>query len=107
MKKCKWCNSNIESNIEECPFCKAKQSAYISSSKNTRNYVDEYLTTNDDDTTVCRREINKSSVKCKYCGSTNTKKITNTEKAVNIALFGIFGNRRKYQWHCNNCNSDF
>ncbi len=44
---------------------------------------------------------------CPYCKSTNTKKITSTEKAVNIALFGIFGNKRKHQWHCNNCNSDF
>ncbi len=47
------------------------------------------------------------TVSCPYCKSTNTKKITSTEKAVNIALFGIFGNKRKYQWHCNNCKSDF
>ena len=46
-------------------------------------------------------------VVCPYCKSTNTKKITSKEKAVNIALFGIFGNKRKYQWHCNNCKSDF
>jgi len=46
-------------------------------------------------------------VKCPYCQSENTKKISSTAKAVNVALFGIFGNKRKYQWHCNNCNSDF
>ena len=46
-------------------------------------------------------------ITCPYCQSTNTKKITATAKAVNVALFGIFGNKRKYQWHCNNCNSDF
>ncbi len=46
-------------------------------------------------------------IKCPYCQSTNTKKISSTAKAVNVALFGIFGNKRKYQWHCNNCNSDF
>ena len=52
---------------------------------------------------------NKSSnvIVCPYCKSTNTKKITTTAKAVNTALFGIFGQKRKHQWHCNNCNSDF
>lgn len=47
------------------------------------------------------------SVNCPYCNSTNTKKISSSEKVFNIAMFGIFGNKRKYQWHCNNCNSDF
>lgn len=49
----------------------------------------------------------KPTVKCPYCQSENTKKISSTAKAVNIAMFGLFGNKRKYQWHCNNCNSDF
>ena len=46
-------------------------------------------------------------ITCPYCKSTNTLRITSTEKAINIALFGVFGNKRKKQWHCNNCNSDF
>ena len=46
-------------------------------------------------------------VKCPYCQSSNTKKISSAAKAVNIAMFGLFGNKRKYQWHCNNCGSDF
>ena len=52
---------------------------------------------------------NKSSniITCPYCHSTNTSKISTTAKVVNIALFGIFGQKRKHQWHCNNCNSDF
>jgi len=47
------------------------------------------------------------SVTCPYCSSTNTKKITATSKAVNTALFGIFGTKRHKQWHCNKCGSDF
>ena len=47
------------------------------------------------------------TITCPYCQSTNCKKITATAKAVNIALFGIFGNKRRYQWHCNKCGSDF
>ncbi len=45
--------------------------------------------------------------KCIYCGSTNIKRISSTAKIVNVAMFGVFGNKRRYQWHCNNCKSDF
>lgn len=46
--------------------------------------------------------------KCPYCQSTDTKKITNTSKAVHTAIFGIFSlGRNSKQWHCNNCGSDF
>lgn len=54
---------------------------------------------------VAREWQNKP--KCQICGSTNIKRISTTAKVVNTAMFGIFGNKRKYQWHCNNCNSDF
>lgn len=50
----------------------------------------------------------KPIVSCPYCYSTNTKKITNTSKAVHTALFGIFSvSRNSKNYHCNNCNSDF
>jgi len=51
--------------------------------------------------------LSQLSVTCPYCSSTNTKKITATSKAVNTALFGIFGTKRHKQWHCNKCGSDF
>lgn len=47
------------------------------------------------------------TVTCPYCHSTNTSKISTTSKVINTALFGIFGNKRKHQWHCNGCGSDF
>ena len=47
------------------------------------------------------------TIACPYCKSTDCKKITATAKAVNIALFGIFGNKRRHQWHCEKCGSDF
>ena len=47
------------------------------------------------------------TITCPYCKSTDCKKITTTAKAVNIALFGIFGNKRRYQWHYQKCGSDF
>ena len=47
------------------------------------------------------------TVTCPYCHSANTSKISTTSKVINTALFGIFGNKRKHQWHCNGCGSDF
>lgn len=49
----------------------------------------------------------KPIVTCPYCKSENTTKISSFEKATNTFMFGIFGQKRKYQWHCNNCKSDF
>ena len=57
-----------------------------------------------------RKYENKTSnvIICPYCHSTDTKKITNTSKAVHTVLFGIFSiSRNNKQWHCNNCGSDF
>lgn len=52
--------------------------------------------------------ISKPTVECPYCHSNDTKKITNTSKAVHTALFGIFAmGKVSKQWHCNQCNSDF
>ena len=49
-----------------------------------------------------------NSVKCPYCKSTNTTKISNAKKAVAVGLFGIFGmSKASKQWHCNSCKSDF
>lgn len=49
-----------------------------------------------------------NQIKCPYCHSTDTKKITNTSKAVHTTLFGIFSiGRNSKQWHCNKCSSDF
>ena len=49
----------------------------------------------------------RNNAECPYCHSKNTTKITTTAKAVNIALFGLLVNKRKHQWHCDNCKSDF
>ena len=52
---------------------------------------------------------NKSSniITCPYCHSANTKKISVMSKAGSVALFGIFSQKVKKQWHCNGCGSDF
>lgn len=48
------------------------------------------------------------NIKCPYCGSTNTKKISKTSKVGRIAVFGVFAiDKVSKQWHCNKCKSDF
>jgi len=52
-----------------------------------------------------RESLNKPH--CPTCNSTNIKKISTTSKVVNTAMFGIFGQKRKHQMHCNNCGYEW
>lgn len=45
--------------------------------------------------------------KCPICQSTDIEKISVVSKAGSVALLGIFSQKVKKQWHCNNCKSDF
>lgn len=60
------------------------------------------------DSSYIKQQEPKPIVICPYCKSTNTKKITNTSKAVHTVIFGIFSiGRNAKNYHCNHCNSDF
>ena len=48
-----------------------------------------------------------NNVKCPTCGSTNTKKISGLSKAASVGLFGIFSQKVKHQFHCNNCGYEW
>ena len=54
---------------------------------------------------VAQEWLNKP--KCPTCNSTNIKKISGLSKAGSVAMFGIFSQKVKKQWHCNNCGSNF
>lgn len=45
--------------------------------------------------------------KCPTCQSANIKKISGISKAGSVALWGIFSQKVKKQWHCNNCGSEW
>lgn len=49
----------------------------------------------------------QNSPKCPTCQSTNIKKISATSKATNAILFGLFGNKRNKQFHCNSCGYEW
>lgn len=53
------------------------------------------------------RSQSASQVTCPYCKSTNVTKISGLSKAGSVALFGIFSQKVRHQWHCNSCKSDF
>lgn len=92
MKQCPSCGRKNYNNEKYCPIC----NYYLINVKEQFN------------TTVYDKSQQKPIIECPYCHSTNTKKITNTSKAVHTALFGLFSiSRNSKQFHCNNCNSDF
>lgn len=48
------------------------------------------------------------SVKCPYCNSYNTSKISTMSKAIGAALIGVHAlARNAKEWHCNSCGGDF
>lgn len=49
----------------------------------------------------------KPNIKCPYCGSSNTKKITVSSRAVSTTITGMASSKIGKQWHCNNCGSNF
>lgn len=120
--KCNTCNSNALISKEE--YEKIKCELLISDSqKRTRllrmkkynavyNHMadkggfDSWKSLDNDDKNINRNE-DEHSVTCPYCKSTDTQKILGLSKAGSVALFGIFSQKVKKQWHCNHCKSDF
>lgn len=53
-------------------------------------------------------ELEQSNIpKCPTCDSTNIHKISTVSKAINAGMFGLFGNKRKKQFHCDNCGYEW
>ena len=94
-KKCRKCGALYPDDMAKCPTCGKENNVLFSGTVDTKPHYHE------------EPQPEKIVVSCPYCKSTNTQKITSAEKVVNIALFGIFGNKRKHQWHCKDCKSDF
>lgn len=49
---------------------------------------------------------NPHGVKCPYCSSTNTKKLSSMSRMFSGGLFGLGSGKIGKQWHCNSCGSD-
>lgn len=89
-----------------CIVCVIKVNIYNAKIKNMS--TDEYISDRFANAIPETKKIAGTTVKCPYCQSTNTKKISNVSKAGSVAVFGVFAaGKVSKQWHCNNCKSDF
>lgn len=103
MKKCKWCNSDIEDDIIVCPFCKANQ---VSSDENVQtNHVEKFLKKYPNGRTIpiWQREKQQPIIKCPNCNSINTKPITLKNRFNSVFLLGIYSNKINKSYECKNC----
>lgn len=89
-----------------CIVCVVKVNIYNAKIKNMS--ADKYISDRFANAIPEAKKITGITVKCPYCQSTNTKKISNVSKAGSVAVFGVFATGKvSKQWHCNNCKSDF
>lgn len=114
---------DVDYPLENCPVCDTYTWKYNGKTFN-QNYasngtVDNFICDNCgfsamvknrkilvcDDYIKKQNELNQP--KCPTCGSTNIKKISGLSKAGSVAMFGLFSQKVRHQWHCNNCGSDF
>lgn len=103
---CPNCRSLISESSKECPYCgynqigtyllhleREKQEKIIA---NPNNYGGTNVSS-----------IQNNTPKCPTCQSTNIKKISSLSKAGSVAMWGIFSQKVRKQWHCNNCGSEW
>lgn len=116
-----------------CPFCKNKLEETIvtedeidflgEASNYNRQFLEAMINLKQSDpiefqlkmsqfkANLGQQESNKAQtdnkVHCKYCNSTNVKKISGLSKAGSVALWGIFSKKVHNEFHCNNCGADF
>lgn len=53
------------------------------------------------------RPVESHTPKCPTCQSPNIKKVSLTSKAGSVALWGLFSQKVKKTWHCNNCGYEW
>ena len=54
-----------------------------------------------------RMEIARKAPRCPTCSSTNVHKISELSKAGSVLAFGIFSQKIKRQFHCDNCGYEW
>lgn len=105
--ECPECKQMIDNTVKECPHCGFDIQLYQSIYNDIfeKKLRKERASKQNNITEDISYKIQHTYItpKCPTCGSTDLTKITSLDRAVNIAMFGLLGNKRKYQWHCNNC----
>lgn len=104
----------------QCPLCKTRYdfdtskpfSAKCPSCQTEMEFIWNH---NEDSIELRRRRAREerrkweesSKIKCPYCNSTDTKKITATSRSLSIVAFGLGSKKLGKQFHCNKCKADF
>lgn len=90
-KKCNNCKRKYPKRFVKCPRCYAQLVKTSSSNQKEKANLKNgtYIP------------------KCPTCQSPNIKKISNLSKAGSVAMWGIFSQKVRKQWHCNNCGSEW
>lgn len=57
--------------------------------------------------TQLQQQESSNTPKCPTCNSTNITRISTTSKVVNVAMFGLLGQKRKHQFKCKNCGYEW
>ena len=128
MKKCPKCKKEFSKNVQFCPVCgyedyeDKENSAFdffiCPQCKIEYSYKIDHCThcgysTNKYKEKMKSLQNEKAPIKekfiprCPTCNSPNIRKISSTEKMVDIGLFGILGTIRKKQFHCNLCGYEW
>lgn len=96
-KRCSKCKRKYPKLFIKCPKCNNQLTKLSTENKK----MDRQINTIREQT---QEFYNKQQnlPKCPTCGSTNIRRISTAEKATSTIMFGIFSNKRKYQFECQN-----
>ena len=90
-----------------CPYCGHNKSN-VKISTEFKNEFGECQNCGRMTYSIHGSKSNKQIVRCPYCNSGNTIKISTASKIRKTALFGLFAiGKTTKEWHCNDCKSDF
>lgn len=116
----------INKDMYECPKC--RKCYFFDTSKEYTAICEEckcsltFLDNDDYDTELAEKVKNTPPydptqdpnspyyipvIKCPYCQSTDTSKISTMSRVVSTGLFGFGSKKIGKQYHCNKCKSDF
>ena len=107
-KYCPSCGHAFPDDWDECNECEVEliyeeKDRVLELSDMDKKYYD-YISRVCMDEECSRREMEQGQYipKCPTCGSTNIRRISSTERGINAAIFGLFGNKRTCQFECLN-----
>lgn len=134
-KICMNCGQIINKELEQCQYCNSNKVVELNSSatlgdyfvlrkiSHDGNFIKEMMELHDEDIIKYTEKISQFKAnlgqqesvkiqtdtrpKCPTCGSTNLRKVSATSKVASVALWGLFSQKVKKTWHCNECGYEW